>query len=94
MTATPGADERRARALLLRALNGPAPTPEPEPPTPPRKPIMQIAFYALLATIATTACLLLRRPIARDTTVLAGALLGICGSAIVWGTPVWGWLGG
>lgn len=55
---------------------------------------MQIAFYALLATIATTACLLLRRPIARDTTVLAGALLGICGSAIVWGTPVWGWLGG
>lgn len=94
MTATTGADERRARALLIRALDGPTPIPASELPTPPRKPTMQIAFYVLLVAIATTACLLLRRPIARDTTVLAGALLGICGSAIVWGSPVWGWLGG
>lgn len=34
MTATPGADERRARALLIRALE--RPTPPPVPPVPPR----------------------------------------------------------
>jgi hypothetical protein len=34
MTTTPGADERRARAFLLRALDGPT-TPPPAPPAPP-----------------------------------------------------------
>jgi hypothetical protein len=37
MTATPGADERRTRANLLRILNGPpASTPPPAPPAPGR----------------------------------------------------------
>jgi hypothetical protein len=87
MTAEPGADERRIRHLLH--TRGVSYTPQPQPtltPTHPAKAnptVSALIFFALTTTVALTACLMLRRPIAKDTTVLAGTMLGACSHAVV-----------
>lgn len=85
MTAQPGPDERRAQHYLR--AHGVAYVPQPTAPAPTRPeedPMpWTIAFFAFIAAVVTAAVVILRRPTARDTAVLAGAMLGICAHALL-----------
>lgn len=97
MTAPLGADELRLRYLLHTRGVGYAPRPPAAstPAQPVEDPMpFTTAFFAVIALAATAAVLMLRRTTtARDTAVLAGAILGICASAPAWSPQIGGLIG-
>lgn len=100
MTTAPGADELRIRHLLrTRGVSyTPSGPPTPKPPhstaEEPAPVTVTILLCAVIAAAALAACLVLRRPIGRDTAVLAGAVLGICASTVAWSPTIGGLIHG